>query len=476
MPAGSNISVLGHIAAAIHPDDKNYAGGYDYYNSPVHTALEQPLSDDSWPHIRREYLFNETDKLTKFPHNKRLTNAKNRDLPATFFYEVIRLVQCNDIDKEAFPAQCVDYYNSEHSGSAVNSMRNHARRWFFHCYAFILGQKIIKNNIIVNQLKSIFSNTHLDNGNGIGKTQYDSYIETAYLKYCRSSTELFDGNVALRFKDKGSEGFNKNPILSGPRFMTNIFGLSFGYDSANAKPTRLKMETGIELLNGDTLNQVGNTEELDFEKGGCKSAAVLFIFCDAAERVLSGQACCSPVSVHTPLCSRLTQVEEIVCKTLFPEGTIMPNIQQRIGELVEKLIELISNEEAGPTTRYASGGLFNDIQAFINKRSLEEPDSIHEVGSLHIVIPNTSCSLPESAVELKFHFFNTNRQELSFHYIESYSCNDGSGKSADGYYFIPGTDHVLFENDYLSCDVKVGTILDPANPTTAHVVAVLYQL
>ncbi|HRD48452.1 MAG TPA: hypothetical protein PL166_02445, partial [Candidatus Contendobacter sp.] len=42
-------------------------------------------------------------------------------------------------------------------------------------------------------------------------------------------------------------------------------------------------------------------------------------------------------------------------------------------------------------------------------------------------------------------------------------------------YFMPGTENDLSESDYLSCGVKVGTVLDPDNKTTAHVVAVLYR-
>ena len=131
MPADSNIPVLGRIAAAIHPNPENYEHGRDYYGSPVHTALERELNDDSWPHVRKEYLFDDKGNLTVFPHKKWLDDAEKRDLPATFFYEVIRLAQCKNIDNEIFPAQCVNYYNFEHKDRAAKIIRNHARRWFF---------------------------------------------------------------------------------------------------------------------------------------------------------------------------------------------------------------------------------------------------------------------------------------------------------------------------------------------------------
>lgn len=157
----------------------------------------------------------------------------------------------------------------------------------------------------------------------------------------------------------------------------------------------------------------------------------------------------------------------------------MPSIQQQV---IDDIIKAICNEKNGPTTRDGSTTRFasnlsdvSDIRAFINRRRPKEPDSVHEFRSLHIVIPNESRSLPESVIELKFQFFDMNKKELSFHYIESYSCNDEYEKPSDGYYFMPGTENDLSESDYLSCGVKVGTVLDPDNKTTAHVVAVLYR-
>lgn len=476
MSTDSNIPILGQIAATIKPDKENYNNRLDYYGSPVHTALEPGLEDNSWPQIRQEYLFDKTGQLMPFPHNYRLPDAKKRDLPITFFYEIIRLLQHTEINKKAFPEQCVNYYNANFTGCSAKVMRNHARRIFFHCYAFLLGQEIIKNNITIDQLKPISSG--LPSEKSITKVQHDSYMKTAYEKYCKSSRELFDGNTALRFSDQ--EKFNKNPILSGPRFMTNIFGLTFSYDVANKKATRLKMDTGVDFRNEDFLKETQHEEtkekkELDFEKGGCKSAAALFIFCAAAERTLLEKRCCSPLAK-----------EEEIFRTdllnLILKGATMLGIQ-RIQQIRDEIIEAIRNEKDDPVTRDGSTTRFlasslsdvSDIRVFINQRPPKEPDSVHEFRSLHIVIPNESCNFPESVIELKFHFFDMNKKELSFHYIESYDCKDQSKKLSDGYYFMPGSDNSLSEIDYLSCAVKVGTAFDPNDETTAHVVAVLYQ-
>ncbi len=481
MPADSSISILGRIAAAIKPDPNNYANGRDYYGSPVHTALEWPENDNSWPKIRREYLFDKTGRLTPFPHNykpsdpKKMPDAKKHDLPVTFFYEIIRLLQRTEINQEAFPKHCANYYNAEFTGSAAKTMRNHARRWFFHCYAFLLGQEIIRNNITVDQLKPISSD--LPSKKTITEAQHEYYMKTAYKKYCKPSRELFDGNAALRFSDQ--EKFNKNPILSGPRFMTNIFGLSFSYDVANKEATRLNIGTGVDFRNEDFLKETQHREtkekeELDFEKGGCKNAAALFIFCAAAEQAILEKNCCNPLAK-----------EEEIFRTdllhLILKGATMLNIQ-RIQQILDETIEAIRNGEGGPTTRDGSTTRFasnlsdvSDIRTFINRRCPKEPDSVHEFRSLHIVIPNESRSLPESVIELKFHFFDINKQELSFHYIESYSCDNEFEKPADGYYFMPGSDNSLSESEYLSCVVKIRMVLDPKDETTAHVVAVLYK-
>ncbi|HRD50887.1 MAG: hypothetical protein JNK95_05640 [Candidatus Competibacter sp.] len=306
---------------------------------------------------------------------------------------------------------------------------------FFHCYAFVLGQEIIKNNVKVEELRSVINNN--PSGNSIGEIQYGFYIDTAYQKYCSSSTKLFDGDAALRFKDQGHKGFNKNPILYGPRFMTNFFGLSFSYTYANAKEekpraTRLNMDTGVDFKNQDILKEIKETEELDFEKGGCKNAAVLFIFCAEAERALLEKECCSP----------LKKVEELIRDTqdvsnFLLRKAIMPDLQQVLVGVVKGLKEAVLNETNSSTTRFQPNGLFNEIRAFINETNPDEPDSIYEFRSLHIVIPNEISSLPENVIELKFHFFDIHEKELSFHYIESYSCNDEYEKPSDGYYSNP---------------------------------------
>lgn len=467
MSADSNIPVLGRIAAAIHPNPHHYASGRDYYGSPVHTALGRPLTDDSWPKIRKEYLLDEHGKLTAFPHNYKSLEAKKSDLPITFFYEIIRLLQTTEATWEAFPGQCVNYYNAEFARSAAKKIRNHARRSFFHCYAFLLGQEIVKNNITVDQLRPISNSLPADKI--ITQAQHEYYMKTFYRIYCKSSKEPFYENTGHRFKDL--EGFNKNPILSGPRFMTNIFGLWFSYNSTDERVTRLNMDTGVDFRKEDFLKETQyresrKQEALDFEKGSCKGAATLFIFCAAAERAILEKGCCSPLA-------KKEETFRTGLSNLLRDTSMLET--QRIHQIVDEIIEAIRNEKDGSSTRFQANSLFNDIQAFINDAAPDDPDSIDERGSLHLVIPNESRSLPNSVIELKFHFFDINKQELSFHYIESYDCQDEFGEPANGYYFIPGSDSSLLENDYLSCWIKVGTTLDPGDETTAHVVVVLYK-
>ena len=471
MSTDSNIPVLGRIAAKINPDPNNYANGRDYYGSPVHTVLERELDDPSWPKVREKYLFDAKGRLTKFPHNKTLSDAEERDLPATFFYEVIQFIQESNRDQEKnkdkrdFPTECASYYDVKTKKLSDKARHSHTRRMFFSCYAFILIQEIVKQKITVDQLKSVF-NDPLQN-NGIVKKQHDSYIDKIYNIYCKNlgrfsfdTTAFRLGNDYGRYKsdEKDSDRFNRKPVLHGPVFMTEIFDLNFG---SNSKKKNLE----VDFSNAD-FSKNGNTKKLDLEKGGCKDAAVLFVFCAAAEQIL----CCSPLAKVEELARNAQDISNFLL-----EEAIMPNVQQLISEFVEKLIEAIDNEKNGATTRFQASGLFNDIQAFINDADPDEPDGVDEPGSLHIVIPNESLSLSESVIELKFHFFDVNKQELSFHYIESYSCDDEFGKPSDGYYFMPGSDNSLPESDYLSCGVKVGTVLDPEDETTAHVVAILYQ-
>lgn len=466
MSTDSNIPILGRIAAAIHPDEKNYANERDYYGSPVNMALERALDDHSWPYVRREYLLDEEDRLTKFPHNEGLSNAEERDLPATFFYEVIQLTHGVKIGNRDFSTECVRYYDSQGKNEegkndirSEKAMRDHARRMFFNCYAFILCQEIVKNEITVDQLKSAFNDPPPNDG--IEEAQHNFYIDKIYKIYCEKRG-VFDTKIP-RFNDYSCKEFNRKPVLSGPIFMTKIFELNF---ASNSKGTYLKVDRNIDFSNVEN----GTTSKLDFENRGGKNAAALFVFCATAERVFLEKKCCDP----------LAKVEEIIqnakeTSNYLLGAAIMPNLQQALDKVVEELTKAIHDERNGRTTRFEASSLFNDIQAFINDTNPDEPDGVDECGSLHIVIPNDSRSLPEDVIELKFHFFDMNKRELSFHYIESYDCKDQSEKPSDGYYFMPGSDNSLSEIDYLSCAVKVGTALDPNDETTAHVVAVLYQ-
>ncbi len=461
MPTDSNVPILGRIAAAINPRKENYANGRDYYGSPVHTALGRALDDDSWPHIRREYLFDEKDELTAFPHDQGLDeDVKKRDFPATFFYEVIQFAKGVKIGDRNFSIECGKYYAIQNSGKlAEKGMRDHARRMFFNGYAFILGQEVKKNEITMNQLKSTFNDPSLNNS--IGKNQHDFYIKKIYEIYCKKPRP-FDA-VVLRFHDYNRIEFNRTPILYGPIFMTKIFNLNF---VSNNQGTYLNTDKDIDFSNLEN----GPTSNLNFKESGGKHAAAFFVFCAAAERALLQKECCSPLEKVEELIRNAQDVSDILSRE-----AIMPNVQQLISEFVVTLIRAIDDARNRPMNRFEANSLFNDIQAFINDTNPNEPDSVHERGSLHIVIPNDSRSLPESVIELKFHFFDMNKKELHFHYIESYSCDDEFGKPSDGYYFVPGSDNALPESDYLSCKVEIGTVLDPGDEMTAHVVAVLYR-
>ena len=249
MSTYSNVPVLDGIATAIHPDLNNYANGRDYYGSPVHTALERELNDHSWPWVRREYLLNEKGRETKFPHNnKKLPDAEKHDLPATFFYEVIQLSKGIRREQGDFSEECVAYYNSIMNGSSPKTMSNHARRMFFHCYAFLLGQEIAKRNITVDQLKSVFIDRSSDGG--IGKKQYDNYIEKRYAYYCKNNGNFSFENADTRDRNdkKKDIEINKEPILYGPSFMMKIFFFFFFYDVAKKKEIRLCLGSVVTLV------------------------------------------------------------------------------------------------------------------------------------------------------------------------------------------------------------------------------------
>ena len=100
-----------------------------------------------------------------------------------------------------------------------------------------------------------------------------------------------------------------------------------------------------------------------------------------------------------------------------------------------------------------------DIIAHIkDMKNDDESDNVNVYGSLHIIIPHNNLSITENVIQLQFYFFDSNKNQLLFNYIESYSCINQFQEASEGYYFIPASDNL--PELYPFCQTSAMTIIE----------------
>ncbi len=191
---------------------------------------------------------------------------------------------------------------------------------------------------------------------------------------------------------------------------------------------------------------------------------VRFIYCIAVEHLLSKKYVLG--DFLTTLQNASKQADQISNCSLAVECK----------EMLEKMIDKV-NQEKNMSYRFAAYPKaeainIDFIQAFIIDQPTES-DTVNEQGSLHVLVPKGSKIL-DGIIELRFHFFDIDNNELAFTYIEAYSDYDEYKRLCDGYYFLPDREAKL-PRSYPCCNVIAGASPTVDDKSIANVTVLLWD-
>lgn len=431
-------AILAKIYESISRSKENYNHGKDYYNSPVETELGiktgQGLRSD-WPFIRKEFLFDATDKLTKFPHND-IDHANERDRPVVMFYELMSFL---------------DNPESEESKEIRNKLdptglypTNFAQEFskislvFFNAYSYLLSRLIFRKNIPLDQLLESFCKATKDvdllKGTGIEIDEYKLYIEKIYNKFKNQKDTRFFyfknkvtntqvrnkvTNTQVSDKKHDKEKYIRKANFYGPAFLARAVRLNLGENQKGVYVTTAHTKgIGIDI----------NSEFIFAEVGGSLAYK-------NNQRFRLGIYCMTIECFFAKINSDAKSLSHNVLK----ENEELKKMNEELKKMNEELLKkLMISENAKPSTRFVSPNLpnVNGLKIWPLDGFIIDDKNSPECNSLHVFVPNT-LELLDSAFEFNFIFFNKDHHELPFTFIESYDPEDDLDQSGEFYYFLP---------------------------------------